>query len=138
MSTMDGVEDLTTYRGGHIPRGADVADLSAEDVANVPFGDIIATDVQAAINELDTEKASTAHTHDYAATTHTHTEYADAVHTHDYAATDHTHTGYSLTTHTHDYAPTVHTHDYAATSHTHTENLAVASNLSDVIMLRHL
>ena len=37
--------------------------LSASKVSNTPAGNIIATDVQAAINELDTEKAPVIHTH---------------------------------------------------------------------------
>lgn len=36
---------------------------AASAIANTPAGDIAATDVQAAINELDTEKSSTSHTH---------------------------------------------------------------------------
>lgn len=36
---------------------------SAADVVNVPAGSIAAVDVQAALNELDTEKSSTAHVH---------------------------------------------------------------------------
>ncbi len=41
-------------------------DYEASEVENIPAGDIAATDVQAAINELDTDKAATVHTHDYA------------------------------------------------------------------------
>ena len=43
--------------------GSDLADLAtrdASDVTNAPAGSIAATDAQAAINELDTEKATTA------------------------------------------------------------------------------
>lgn len=39
--------------------------VAAADVTNTPAGDIAATDVQAAINELDTEKSATGHTHTY-------------------------------------------------------------------------
>ena len=38
-------------------------DYTAADITNVPFGNIAATDVQSAINELDTEKADVNHTH---------------------------------------------------------------------------
>ena len=38
-------------------------DYTAAQVTNAPAGDIAATDVQAAINELDTDKAPTVHTH---------------------------------------------------------------------------
>lgn len=37
--------------------------LTAAKIVNVPAGNIAATTVQAAINELDTEKATTGHTH---------------------------------------------------------------------------
>jgi hypothetical protein len=36
---------------------------TAADLVNVPAGDIVATTVQAAINELDTDKSATTHTH---------------------------------------------------------------------------
>ncbi|MDP2106506.1 MAG: hypothetical protein Q8J76_10980 [Desulfobulbaceae bacterium] len=37
--------------------------VDAADIPNIPAGDIAATDVQAAINELDTEKSGTGHNH---------------------------------------------------------------------------
>lgn len=40
------------------------SDETAADVPNTPAGNIEATDVQAAINELDTEKSDTSHNHD--------------------------------------------------------------------------
>lgn len=42
-------------------------DYTAAQITNTPAGDIAATDVQAAINELDTEKSATGHTHSYQA-----------------------------------------------------------------------
>ncbi len=39
------------------------AAVAASKVSNVPSGNIAATDVQAAVNELDSEKASNSHTH---------------------------------------------------------------------------
>lgn len=50
---------------------ATVSDVAASHAAsaitNTPAGNIAATNVQAALNELDTEKAATGHTHSYAA-----------------------------------------------------------------------
>jgi hypothetical protein len=51
---------LTT--DGLVSSWADVTS-SASNVTNVPAGNIAATDVQAALNELDTEKAAASHTH---------------------------------------------------------------------------
>lgn len=42
---------------------AQSGDYTASQITNVPFGEISATDVQAAINELDAEKAPLIHTH---------------------------------------------------------------------------
>lgn len=42
---------------------ATAGDYTASEVTNVPAGNIAATTVQAAINELDSEKASTSHVH---------------------------------------------------------------------------
>jgi hypothetical protein len=47
------------YNGSAWVKG--IAPLTAADIANVPAGGIAATDVQAAINELDTEKLRTDH-----------------------------------------------------------------------------
>ncbi len=47
----------------HTGDTSDAHDASA--ISNVPAGTIASTDVQAAINELDTEKSGTAHTHAY-------------------------------------------------------------------------
>lgn len=41
-------------------------------ITNTPAGSIVAVTVQAAIDELESEKAAASHTHDYAATSHTH------------------------------------------------------------------
>lgn len=49
--------DLTA----HINDAVDAHDASA--ISNVPAGNIAATDIQSAINELDTEKAASVHTH---------------------------------------------------------------------------
>ena len=56
--------DTVFGRTGTVVAVAD--DYTADEVTNVPAGDITATDVQAAINELDTDKAATAHTQAYA------------------------------------------------------------------------
>lgn len=54
---------------------ATAGDYTAGLITNVPAGNISSTNVQAAINELDTEKSSISHTHagTYAALSHTHT-----------------------------------------------------------------
>lgn len=44
---------------------------AASAISNTPAGNIAATDVQAALNELDTEKASSSHTHAASAITNT-------------------------------------------------------------------
>jgi hypothetical protein len=65
------VEEAITDGSGavadHLADPTDAHDASA--VSNVPAGGIAATTVQAAINELDTEKSGTAHTHTHASTT---------------------------------------------------------------------
>ncbi len=52
---VDAIEDTST---GHDHDGADSKKVSAGNVTNTPAGNIAATDVQGAINELDTEKLS--------------------------------------------------------------------------------
>lgn len=42
-------------------------DYTASQITNTPAGGIAATDVQAALNELDTDKSATGHTHSYQA-----------------------------------------------------------------------
>jgi hypothetical protein len=54
---------------GHDHDGTDSKKVTGGNVLNVPAGNIAATDVQAAINELDTEKSGTGHTHTHASTT---------------------------------------------------------------------
>lgn len=44
-----------------------VGSFSAEDVVFVPSGDLASTDVQAALEELDTEKSAVGHTHNFLA-----------------------------------------------------------------------
>lgn len=53
----------------HTGDAVDAHDASA--ISNVPAGSIAATDVQAALNELDSEKAAVAHTHAASAITNT-------------------------------------------------------------------
>ena len=53
----DAVENITT---GHDHDGTDSKKVTAADVINVAAGDIVATDVQTAVNELDTEKVAKA------------------------------------------------------------------------------
>lgn len=48
------LENITT---GHDHDGANSKAVDGSDVVNTPAGNIVATDVQAALNELDTEKA---------------------------------------------------------------------------------
>lgn len=59
--------DVSTAVATHTGDTADAHDASA--VSFAPAGAIAATDVQAAIEELDTEKSGTAHTHAHSATT---------------------------------------------------------------------
>ena len=49
---------MSTFRGSGTPGVAGTIAVAAEDVTNTPAGDIAATDVQSALNELDTEKAA--------------------------------------------------------------------------------
>lgn len=51
---------MTTYRGSSTPGAGSTITVNAEDIANTPYGDIAATDVQSAINELDDEKLAIA------------------------------------------------------------------------------
>ena len=51
------IENLTT---GHDHDGTDSKKIIAANIINTPAGNIAATDVQTALNELDTEKAPTA------------------------------------------------------------------------------
>lgn len=52
-NTLTALQNTTT---GHAHDGVDSKTVNASDVINTPAGDIVATDVQAAITELDTEK----------------------------------------------------------------------------------
>jgi hypothetical protein len=76
----------------HTGDAADAHDASAVSV--VPAGTIAATDVQAAIEELDTEKSGTAHTHTHAATTG---QTADDHHNQAHVVTGADHTASGLT-----------------------------------------
>ena len=49
-----------TYRGSGTPRTGSVITIGADEIANAPYGDIIAEDMQSAINELDDEKVALA------------------------------------------------------------------------------
>ena len=51
----DSVENITT---GHVHDGSDSRQIQASGVTNAPTGTIAATDVQAAVTELDTEKVN--------------------------------------------------------------------------------
>lgn len=60
----DRVDASNTALTAHLDDTVDAHDASA--ISNVPAGAVAATTVQAAINELDTEKSATTHTHDTA------------------------------------------------------------------------
>lgn len=71
----DGAADTTFYKktSGSAETGwtaitftGSSGDYTAAQVTNTPAGNIAATDVQTALNELDTEKALLVHTHDAA------------------------------------------------------------------------
>lgn len=51
------------YDGTNFQMLSSDANLAASEIANTPAGSIAATDVQTALNELDTEKSSTSHNH---------------------------------------------------------------------------
>lgn len=51
---------MTTYRGSGLAGAGAVTTTNAADVTNTPSGSVAATDVQSAINELDTEKLAIA------------------------------------------------------------------------------
>ena len=55
-----GVTTFNSRTGDVVPTASD---YTASEVDNVPAGNLAATNVQAALNELDTEKAASAHTH---------------------------------------------------------------------------
>lgn len=90
-----GAVDSVFGRTGNVT--AQAGDYTASQITNTPSGNISATTVQAAINELDTEKAAADHDHD--------SEYAPIGHNHDsaYASINHDHDS--------DYAPIAHNHD---------------------------
>lgn len=60
-TSLDNADATTTGLSNHIADAADAHDASA--ISLTPVGGIAATDVQAAIAELDTEKSVTSHTH---------------------------------------------------------------------------
>lgn len=72
--------------GGGSGEGGGPADAS--ELSSSPTGGISATNVQAAIAELEAEKAASGHTH---------AGFSPTGHTHDYAATDHDHTEAEIT-----------------------------------------
>jgi hypothetical protein len=79
------IYDGAAWTVAYVPSGSDVTswnsrigavmpqagDYTAAQVTNTPAGNIAATTVQAAINELDTEKAATGHVHAASAITNT-------------------------------------------------------------------
>lgn len=52
---------VTTFEGRSGAVVSQAGDYNASEITNTPAGDIVATNVQAAINELDTEKLTVAH-----------------------------------------------------------------------------
>jgi hypothetical protein len=61
---IDQNETVSSVHGRTGAVSATSGDYNASQVTNTPSGNVSATNVQAAINELDTEKSGTGHTHD--------------------------------------------------------------------------